>query len=152
MTLPAGVMMLVDSGFCKWGPAASAGGGSTVVGMGARAPPPSRASGYARSSADSGYSAQSRSQAGPSYRPSPPRDAASFSRGGPGSSYMSACNVPLPQSTVVGRRSSADSDDWEVVGEMRRDDASSIAPSESISSVGSRGAAAQHSRRYNQGY
>ncbi|KAK3905492.1 hypothetical protein C8A05DRAFT_30661 [Staphylotrichum tortipilum] len=152
MTLPAGVMMLVESGFCKWVPAASAGGGSTVVGMGVRAPPSSRVSGYARSSADSGYSGQARGQAASTYRPSPPRDAASFTRSGPGSSYMSACNVPLPQSTVVGRRSSADSDDWEVVGQMRMDDACSIAPSESISSVGSRGGAMQYSRRYNQGY
>ncbi len=152
MTLPAGVQVLVQSGYAKWVPAASGGGGSTVVGMGVRAPPSSRVSAYARSSADSGYNGSGRSQAPTaSYRASLPRDAASFSRGGPGSPYMSACDVPLPPSTVAGRRSSADSDDWEVVEEMRRDDACSIAPSESISSVGSRGAN-HNSRRYTDGY
>jgi hypothetical protein len=157
MTLPAGVQVLVQSGYAKWDPARSAGGGSTVVGMGVRAPPSSRVSGYARSSADSGYSGSGRSNAPNNYRLSPPRDAASFSRGSGGSSYMSACDVPLPRSTV-GRRSSADSDDWEVVGQMdgyqdrSRDDACSIAPSESISSVGSRGGASQFSRRYTHGY
>jgi hypothetical protein len=70
---------------------------------------------------------------------------------------MSACDVALPRSDV-GRRSSADSGDWEVVEEMDgyqgrfRDDACSIAPSESISSVGSRGAPSQYSRRYTQDY
>jgi hypothetical protein len=71
---------------------------------------------------------------------------------------MSACDVPLPR-TDVGRRSSADSaGDWEVVEQAddfnnrSRDDTCSIAPSESISSVGSRGGASQFSRRYTQGY
>jgi hypothetical protein len=157
MTLPAGVQVLVQAGYAKWEPAASAGAGSTV-GMGVRAPPPSRVSGYARSSVGSSYSASARSNAHTSYRPSPPRDAASFNhRGTAGSSYMSACDVPLPRSDV-GRRSSADSGDWEVVEEMDgyqgrfRDDACSIAPSESISSVGSRGAGSQYSRRYTQDY
>ncbi|KAL2129556.1 hypothetical protein VTI74DRAFT_7605 [Chaetomium olivicolor] len=154
MTLPAGVQVLVQSGYARWEPAASAGGGSTIVGMGRRAPPPSRVSGYAHSSADSGYSGSGRSNA-TGYRLSPPRDAASFSRGA-GSSYMSACDIPLPRSDV-GRRSSADSD-WEVVEEAggysgrNRDDACSIAPSESISSVGSRGSASQYSRRYTRDY
>ena len=152
MTLPAGVQVLVQSGYAKWVPAASAGGGSTGVGMGVRAPPSSRVSGYARSSADSGYNGSGRSQAATSYRPSPSRDTASFSRGGDNSSYVSACHVPLPRSTVVGRPSSADSDDWEVVGQMRMDSSCSIAPSESISSVGGRGGASQYSRRYTQGY
>ncbi|KAL1839096.1 hypothetical protein VTJ49DRAFT_1864 [Mycothermus thermophilus] len=97
MTLPAGVQVVVQSGYAKWAPAGSAG--STA---GTRAPPPSRVSGYAPSSANSGY--------GASYRPSTPRDA-----GG-----------------------------WEVVDEVRGygssrfNDNDSIAPSESISSVGSR--------------
>jgi hypothetical protein len=155
MTLPAGVQVLVQSGYAKWEPAGSAG--STVGGV--RAPPSSRVSGYAPSSADSGYSGSGAT----SYRPSPPRDAASFmmnrgNGGGGGSSYMSACDVPLPR-TDVGRRSSADSaGDWEVVEQAddfsnrSRDDACSIAPSESISSVGSRGGASQFSRRYTQGY
>lgn len=157
MTLPAGVQVLVQSGYAKCEPAASGGGGSTVVGRGVRAPPPSRVSGYARSSADSGYSGSGRSYAGSyagSYRPSPPRDAASFNRGSAGSAYMSACDVPLPHSTV-GRRSRADSDDWEVVEQMQMpdDDGCSIAPSESISSVGSRrgashSGASHFSRRY----
>ncbi|KAK4120993.1 hypothetical protein N657DRAFT_658028 [Parathielavia appendiculata] len=156
MALPAGVQVLVQSGYAKWEPAASAGGsGSTVVGGmgtsgGSRAPPPSRVSSYARSS--TGYSAYSPSAAGRSntqgYVPGPPR----------GSSYMSACNVPLPPSDVGGR-STVGSGDWEVVEQMSsygsrstRDDACSIAPSESISSVGSRGGASQFSRRYTRGY
>jgi hypothetical protein len=158
MTLPAGVQVLVQSGYAKWEPAGSAG--STVGGgmMGVRAPPSSRVSGYAPSSADSGYSGSGVT----SHRPSPPRDAATFmmgrASGGGGSSYMSACDVPLPR-TEIGRRSSADSaGDWEVVEQAddfhsrSRDDACSIAPSESISSVGSRGGASQFTRRYTQGY
>ncbi|KAJ4286864.1 hypothetical protein N0V88_007876 [Collariella sp. IMI 366227] len=152
MTLPAGVQVLVQSGYARCEPAASAGG-STVVGtLGARAPPPSRVSGYARSSADSGYSRGHATV----YHASPPRDAASFNRPA-GSSYMSACNLPLPRSEV-GRRSSADSN-WEVDEQADggyqgrgRDDACSIAPSESISSVGSRNGASQYSRRYTQDY
>jgi hypothetical protein len=150
MTLPAGVQVLVRSGYARCEPAASAGDASTVVGMGmragARAPPPSRVSGYARSSADSSYS---------TYPPRPPRDEPSFDRGGPGSSYMSACYVPLPRSRV-GTTISAYPDDWEVVEKMdghdecrMADDTCSIAPSESVSSVGiRRGAATYYSRHH----
>ncbi|KAK4153662.1 hypothetical protein C8A00DRAFT_33613 [Chaetomidium leptoderma] len=156
MTLPAGVQVLVQSGYAKCD--SSIADGSTVVGMGARAPPPSRVSGYAHSSADSGYSASGRGTANAdSYRPSPPRDAASFSRAGPGSDYMSARDEPVARS-AVGRRTSADSGDWEVVEQMdsyqdrSRDDACSIAPSESISSVGSRRGGSQYSRSHAHGY
>lgn len=156
MTLPAGVQVLVQSGYAKCEPAAFSASGSTVVGSrGIRAPPPSRASGYARSSVGSAYSAATATRSS-SYRPSPPRDAASFTRG-PGSSYMSACDVPLPRSEVGRRSSSGSEGDWEVVEQMSdyiarvdrlRDDACSIAPSESISSVGSRGGASSYLRRF----
>lgn len=154
MTLPADVQVLVQSGYAKWESAGSAAGGSTVGG-GMRAPPSSRVSGYARSSADSGYSGSGAT----SYRPSPPRDAASFMMSrGVSSSQMSACDVPLPR-TEVGRPGSADSaGDWEVVeqadgyADRFRDDACSIAPSESVSSVGSRGGASLYSRRHTQGF
>jgi hypothetical protein len=64
---------------------------------------------------------------------SPPRDAAAFMRGGPeASSYMSAANIPPPRSNAGGFR-----------------DDCSIAPSESISSVGSRG---QVPRRVTDGF
>ncbi|KAH6847012.1 hypothetical protein B0I37DRAFT_414784 [Chaetomium sp. MPI-CAGE-AT-0009] len=67
---------------------------------------------------------------------SPPRDAAAFMRGGPeASSYMSAANIPPPRSNAGYR-------------EQIRDDCS-IAPSESISSVGSRG---QVPRRVTDGF
>lgn len=102
MTLPAGVLVVVDGGKARCGSA-----GSIVGGGGIRAPPPSRVSGYAPSSADSGYSGSY--AGGNSHRLSPPRDAASFSR---------------PSSNVNG-------------GNF--DDNCSIAPSESVSSVGTRG-------------
>ncbi|SPQ25002.1 505aeaae-2d89-42e1-a88c-b0b659619966 [Thermothielavioides terrestris] len=141
MTLPAGVRVRVLSGYARCAPAApdSVGSGSTVVGSGVRAPPPSRVSAYAHSSAGSGYA---RSSAGSAYAPS----AASFHRGGARSSYMSACGVPLPPSEAGSRSMAGSANDWVVVEEMEgygfQDDRDncSIAPSESISSVGSRAA------------
>jgi hypothetical protein len=128
MSLPAGVQVVVQSGFAKSNSSRSVTDGSTVIAAGAQAPPPSRVAGYAQSSADSGYSGSvaARSNGVDSYRMSPPRDAASFMRGGP----------------VAG--AGAGSSEWEVVGELdgfqdRTRDDCSIAPSESISSVGSRG-------------
>ncbi|KAK4096711.1 hypothetical protein N658DRAFT_562271 [Parathielavia hyrcaniae] len=164
MTLPAKVRVVVQSGHAKWEPAASAtaggssSGASTVVGGpggmssgGFRAPPPSRASGYARSSTGySAYTSSSPSAAGgrsnaQAYLLGPPRRS---------SSYMSACNVPLPPSDAGVRSSAGSSGDWEVIeqmssygGKARDNDACSIAPSESISSVGSRGGASRYSRR-----
>ncbi|KAK3309249.1 uncharacterized protein B0T15DRAFT_135611 [Chaetomium strumarium] len=144
MTLPANVQVLVQSGYSKCEPARGSlsSGGSTVVGAGIRAPPSSRVgvstaaapvsqAGYARSSADSGYSGSGFARGG--------NDAASFMmRGSSGLAFNGS------------RPSSAESSagDWEIVEEMPgaagagsrfRDDACSIAPSESISSVGSRG-------------
>ncbi|KAH6623879.1 hypothetical protein F5144DRAFT_374474 [Chaetomium tenue] len=143
MSLPANVQVIVSGGFAKCNSERSVTDGSTVIGAGARAPPPSRVEGaYAHSSADSGYSGSVRGNTVDSYRMSPPRDAAAFMRGGPvASSYMSAADIPLPRSTAGA---GAGSSEWEVVGELEgfqdrtRDDCS-IAPSESISSVGSRG-------------
>ncbi|KAK4239549.1 hypothetical protein C8A03DRAFT_32407 [Achaetomium macrosporum] len=149
MTLPAGVQVLVQSGYAKCEPARGSIGssGSTVVGGGIRAPPSSRVSAgyapsaaYARSSADSGYSG---SASGSAFARN---DAASFMmRGSSGLNFSGS------------RPSSADSaGDWEVVEEMDgaggrfRDDACSIAPSESISSVGSRHH--QQYRRYTRDY
>jgi hypothetical protein len=141
MSLPAGVQVVVQAGFAKCSSGRTATDGSTVIGAGARAPPPTRVEGYAQSSADSGYSGSAAARSNTeSYRMSPPRDAATFMRGGPvASSYMSAADIPLPRSTA-----GANSSEWEVVGELdgfqdRTRDDCSIAPSESISSVGSRG-------------
>lgn len=143
MTLPAGVRVLVQSGYARWQPAASVRGGggsssgaSTVLGTGVRAPPPSFVSGYcAPSLAGSAYggaapprshASERGSNADGYYRfgpPTPGHAASSFSRGapGPGSSYnMSACGVPLPPSDV-GRAfgsSRAGAGDWEVVAQM----------------------------------
>ncbi|KAK3686207.1 hypothetical protein B0T22DRAFT_518775 [Podospora appendiculata] len=135
ITLPAGVQVLVTSGFAKCEPAYGSAGAGSAIGVGVRAPPPSRVGGASSSYAGSaaGGSSYSRGESRVStgtYRqsmPSPPRDGASFSRvsGGYSASYVSARNVPLPQSTVSGGR------DYE-------DDNCSIAPSESVSSVGSR--------------
>jgi hypothetical protein len=157
MTLPAGVQVLVQSGYARCEAAESGDDGSTVVGRGVRAPPPSRVSAYARSSADSAYSGATTRSHMPSgnassYRLSPPRDSASFSRAGAGSAY----DAPLPRSDA-GRRSTAGSGDWEVVGQAddyedrvdrRRDDACTVLPDDSISSVGSRG----YSRRFSRDY
>lgn len=137
MALPPHVQVIVSGGFAKCSSERSVTDGSTVIGAGARAPPPSRVEGaYAHSSADSGYSGSVRGNAVDSYRMSPPRDATTFMRSGPvASSYMSAAGIPPPRSTAG---------EWEVVGQLEgfqngiRDDCS-IAPSESISSVGSRG-------------
>ncbi|KAK3328645.1 hypothetical protein B0T19DRAFT_442534 [Cercophora scortea] len=133
ITLPAGVKVTVRSGFAKCEPVYESGAG-------VRAPPPTRVDGGASSYAGSAaggrpgpsYSrTESRVSTG-TYRqtmPSPPRDGASFTRSSSSSSYagsyVSARNVPLPRSTVNGGR------DYE-------DDNCSIAPSESVSSVGSR--------------
>ncbi|KAK4130363.1 hypothetical protein BT67DRAFT_221034 [Trichocladium antarcticum] len=162
MTLPAGVQVLVQSGYARCEAADSDDSGSTTVGRGVRAPAPSRVSGYALSSADSAYSGaatpRSHMQSGNAsrYRPSPPRDAASFSRGSTASAYMSAANVPLPRSNT-GRSSTAGAGDWEVVEQMGdyedrvdrgRDDACTVVPDDSISSVGSRGYSRRASRDY----
>ncbi|KAK3291806.1 uncharacterized protein B0H64DRAFT_240758 [Chaetomium fimeti] len=149
MALPAGVQVLVQSGFVKCN--SPSRDGASIVGPGARAPPPTLAAGYAPSSADSGYSGSVRGNTVDSYRMSPPRDAAAFMRGPPAaSSYMSAADIPLPRSTAGRSNAGASSSEWEVVGELdgfqdRARDDCSIAPSESISSVGSRGQ--QFSRR-----
>lgn len=143
LLLPPGVRVIMSGGYVKCNSERSVTDGSTAIGTGARAPPPSRVEGaYAHSSADSGYSGSvARGNTVDSYNMSPPRDAAAFMRGGPvASSYTSAAGIPPPRSTV-GR--SSGSSEWEVVGELQgyqdrtRDDCS-IAPSESISSVGSR--------------
>lgn len=154
MTLPAKVQVLVQSGYVKCEPAASAGGAgyaSTIVGgPGIRAPPPSRVSGYAPSSAGSAYSgAVPHGSSSSRYQPSPPRDASRFSSygapSGPASNYMSA------------RGGSAGPGDWEVVEEAsdfnarvgrNRDDACSIGPDDSISSVGVNRNVGGYSRRY----
>lgn len=177
MTLPAGVRVLVQSGYARWQPAASVRGGSdssTVLGTGVRAPPPSRVSGYVPSLVGSAYSgaapprshaSERRSNADGYYRfgPPGPGSAASFSRGAPGpsSAYnMSACDVPLPPSDV-GRAfgsSRAAAGDWDVVEQMDgaeeilRDDVCSIVPEDSISSVGSRGGASSYPRRFAHDY
>ncbi|KAL2019161.1 hypothetical protein VTK56DRAFT_10033 [Thermocarpiscus australiensis] len=95
MTVPAGVQVMVQSGYAKCEPAASAGGASSsVVGPGIRAPPPSRVSGYARSYADSVYSGAGR--------------ASGRSGGGPGSVYTSARSVaPEDSISSVGSRRDA---------------------------------------------
>lgn len=61
-------------------------------------------------------------------------------------SFVSARDVPLPASVVNGRGGGMD-DGWFVEEEMDQGDACSIAPSESISSVGSR-----HSRGPRSGF
>lgn len=90
-------------------------------------------SGVSRASGGSGSQSGYGSQAGFGMRrsqtmPSPPssRD-----------TYVSARGVPLPASVVSGR-GGRDDGDWYVEKEMDQDDMCSIAPSESISSVGSR--------------
>jgi hypothetical protein len=149
MTLPAGVQVLVQSGYSKCEPARgsiSSGGDSGIrappssrVGVSAAAAPVSQA-GYARSSADSGYSGSGLARGA--------NDAASFMmRGSSGLAF----NGSRPSSAE------SSSGDWEVVEEMPgaagaggrfRDDACSIAPSESISSVGTR----EPYRRYTRDY
>ncbi|GAB1313760.1 hypothetical protein MFIFM68171_03970 [Madurella fahalii] len=108
MVVPANVRVSVNSGYARCEAEESATDGSTVVGRGARAPPPSRVDGFARSSAGSAYSAAGR-------------------RGMSTDSYGS----------YTSRRSSADSDEWQVVAELAgfRDDAT-VHPDDSISSVG----------------
>lgn len=59
--------------------------------------------------------------------------------------FVSARDVPLPASVVSGR--GGRDDGWFVEEEMGQDDDCSIAPSESISSVGSR-----HSRGPRSGF
>ncbi|KAL2262651.1 hypothetical protein VTK26DRAFT_576 [Humicola hyalothermophila] len=121
MTLPAGVEVLVYSGYAKWEPAASAG---------------------------SAYSGAVTARGGSSgYWPSPPREVSRSNSyaAGPASNYMS------------GRGHSADPGDWEVVEEVsdfgartgrNRDDACSIGPNDSISSVGANQYAGGYSRHY----
>ncbi|KAK4215068.1 hypothetical protein QBC37DRAFT_419912 [Rhypophila decipiens] len=126
LTLPAGVQVIVNSGYVKW---EAAGRG------GSRAPPGSRTS--APSEVGSSYSGYSRASgsgsAAPSgyglrraeTMPSPPTGRSRV--GSSAGSYVSARAVPLPPSLVSGG-----------LNDMA-DDNCSIAPSESISSVGSRG-------------
>ncbi|KAK1834897.1 hypothetical protein QBC39DRAFT_181436 [Podospora conica] len=142
MTLPAGVQVRMTAGAFKYrAPAGSVVGSSH--GPGYRAPPPTRATSYAGSSAPSGYRNDDRSQSSrETFRPSPPRDQAGFSR--PGThvgGYATSGRAPLPKS-MAGTRSRTG--DWEVVEQAEDqeswdDGRSSVAPSESISSVGSRG-------------
>ncbi|KAM7200372.1 hypothetical protein V8F20_005349 [Naviculisporaceae sp. PSN 640] len=130
MTLPAGVQVIVNSGYVKWEAAGSSG---------IRAPPASRVGAPSDvGSSYSGYSRSGGSQAPSGYgmrradtMPSPPTSGRSRAGSSVGS-YVSARGVPLPPSVV-----SAGPDDW-VVQEEMNDDNCSIAPSESISSVGSR--------------
>lgn len=145
VTLPAGVQVRVVQGSVKLAPQPPAGDsvvGSTYGGSGGhRAPPPTRASSYAGSSISSASayrSAQGGSQA-TAYRPqnpSPPRSSAGFrATGSHVGTYVQARRTPLPPSRVGG------ADDWEVQEEADGDwdiDTRSIAPSESVSSVGSR--------------
>ncbi|KAK3377424.1 hypothetical protein B0H63DRAFT_218776 [Podospora didyma] len=164
MALPAGVRVVAVSGWAKCtssspAPARSAYSGSIVGGVtpGTRAPPQSHVSSYSGSYAGSGWRNVDAPRAvstvsANTYRPD---------RAGPGS-YVSAREVPLPQS-VVGRRSNyggGEDDGFEVVeeaswyrdsqarsrvgggGRDSSDDislAGSVTPSMSISSVGSRG-------------
>lgn len=157
VSLPAGVQVRVTSGSVKYDAVAGQNGDRSVVGSsygpGYRAPPPTRATSYAGSSASSSLYRSARdddraSQASrDTYRPSPPRDQATFSRAGSHvGSYVSPSRVPLPKS--VAGRSRGGADDWEVMEEKEGwdDDRGSVAPSESISSVGSRG------QRSNYGY
>lgn len=145
VTLPPGVQVRVTEGNIRLSaPAASASGAASAVGSsysGYRAPPPTRAASSANSSASSSFY---RSAAGPSqpmpapqrsytgsqasagtFRPSPPNDSSGFSRAGSHvGTYVAAQRAPLPASRVGSVA------DW--------DDGASLAPSDSISSVGSK--------------
>lgn len=126
MSVPAGVQLRVVAGKVKIMAAANRGPGSSVVGSsygsGNQAPPPTRVSGYAESSANSGY------ESGTTFQPSPPRNQAGFRQAGSHvGSYVSAAHVPLPKS-VAGTRGQADWDDGR----------SSVGPGDSISCVGRR--------------
>lgn len=148
MTLPAGVQVRVSEGAFKY--RAPAGGRSAVGsshGAGYRAPPPTRVSYAGSSTPSNSYRGEERGSmtSRETFRPSPPRDQAGFSRAGTHvGSYVTAARVPLPKS-MAGTRSRAGASDWEVVQqeddtrESWDDGRSSVAPSESISSVGSRG-------------
>ncbi|KAK3324923.1 hypothetical protein B0H66DRAFT_107443 [Apodospora peruviana] len=131
MTLPAGVQVLVDSGFVKCEPAYGSSGAGSSVGVGVRAPPPSRA---ASSYAGSSYSRPGGGGGGVSYVSAgtyrPPQEG---SRAGSSSgySYVSARGVPLPES-VAG--TGFEDPDWIVEAEAGDD--GSVAPGDSISSVG----------------
>jgi hypothetical protein len=139
VTLPAGVQVRVVAGSVKLAPQPPAGDsvvGSSYGGAGGyRAPPPSRTTSYYAGSSASSASAYRSAQG--SQNPSPPRSSATF-RGTGGShvgTYVQARRVPLPPSQAGG------ADDWEVQEEADGDwnmDTRSIAPSESVSSVGSR--------------
>ncbi|KAK1750164.1 hypothetical protein QBC47DRAFT_418458 [Echria macrotheca] len=160
VTLPKGVQVRVEAGSVKitgnrYGRSeadrdSGIDTGSSVVSAsyGGRAPPPTRATSYAGSSASSAYrSAVGQSHAGSNstFRPSPPRDIAAFSRAGSHvGTLANARRVPLPPS-------SAGVDDWEVVEELDGDwdmDNRSVAPSESVSSVGERNRRNQYSDSY----
>ncbi|AEO55821.1 hypothetical protein MYCTH_2300047 [Thermothelomyces thermophilus ATCC 42464] len=128
MRLPAGVWMTVKQGSIRFEP------DDRSDGSGSRAPPPSLASGYSGSIAPSNYC------------PSPPRDAATF-----------RSPARAASSSDITARSQPNPGDWEVIEEMGRHcgeplDDRSIAPSESISSVGSRRGASQATRRYTYDY
>ncbi|KAK3934752.1 hypothetical protein QBC46DRAFT_70259 [Diplogelasinospora grovesii] len=124
MSVPPGVKVFVTDGMSRCERSAS---GSMV---GARAPPPTRAASYAGSSymgqhSQAGSRAPTQSTHRPvggySNSPSSPQSRAPYSRA---VSYVSARDIRLPASHAGSK--------WD-------DDADSIAPSESISSVGSRG-------------
>ncbi|KAK4139540.1 uncharacterized protein C8A04DRAFT_32987 [Dichotomopilus funicola] len=97
IAVPAGVLLVVEGGKARCDSA-----GSIFGGGGIRAPPPSRVSDYAPSSADSGYSG---SYAGGNSHPSPPRDRTTFNRA-PGSTVsISNCSIaPSDSASNVGRR------------------------------------------------
>lgn len=126
MTLPAGVKVIVNSGYVKWEAAGNSG---------TRAPPSSRVGSAAPSQVGSSYSGYSR---------------ASGSQAPSGYGMRRADTMPSPPTNGRTRAASVVSgggaDDWVVQEEMSvagggryNDDNCSIAPSESISSVGSRG-------------
>lgn len=153
VTLPAGVQVRVVAGSVKLAPQPAAG--DSVVGSsygGYRAPPPTRATSYAGSSASSASayrSAQGSNSNGShaTYRgepPSPPRSSAGFrGNGSHVGTYVQARRTPLPPSRV------GDADEWHVEEEADVDDwemdCRSVAPSESVSSVGSRNRGGQSS-------
>ncbi|KAK4183780.1 hypothetical protein QBC35DRAFT_518003 [Podospora australis] len=136
MMLPPNVQVLVTSGYAKCTNNFSTDG-STVVGSGARAPAPSRTgSGYPESSY-SGYTTASRGNI------TPPSDAAAFGRAASnytsGSFYADGPAVPRGGAYNDGFEVTEQAENFDERIRDSRTEVCSIAPSESISSVGSRG-------------
>lgn len=141
VTLPKGVQVRVVAGKVKVAlDEASGSSADSVVGSsygGYRAPPPTRASSYAGSSASSAYSSARASQASAStYRPNPPRTAADASRAGSHvGTLANARRVPLPASVIN------EPNDWVVQEECEGAwdlDSGSVHPNDSVSAVGAR--------------